>query len=501
MLEKIIDKFIKTIKNVPPPLLLTIMGLFLRLYRLDYQSFWTDEIFTYNDSNNSLNHILFSSDINTSIQPLYYSIIHFLTKFENQEIFLRLPSVIFGVLSIGLFYQIIKQWNGKNFAIIGAGLFTFSPFQIWYSQEARPYAMLMFLALLSIYFFNKLKQDRYNFYFRLGFILSTSSTVYCHSVGIAYITFILIYTYLFTPKHSWNDWFFLHVIIIFLICPSIYHMIKVPPEVRSSESWRTFNPLSIFYMIWVFGSGYSLGPSIGELHSRNILQTLLPYFKIITPIILLFSIFLILGFFKTHRNSKNNLWFLSSLYFFPLIFTILGSIFTANEFNVRYTILSFIPFIMFVTYGIFFLRLNWLRTISICIILLIFLISLNNYYYNGRYHKENNRAAGKYLSKFAYQNDLVICSAGYTERDLLHYYNGDKIITKQYPTKSLYVNPNQIENDFFNLINGREHFWLFLSRTFHSDPEGFIKIYISKYFEQKYKLKEIGVELILYKKK
>ncbi len=62
---------------------------------------------------------------------------------------LRLHAVIFGTLSIWIFYRIARFLFSERVALYSAALFAFYPLTYHYSQEARPYALLTFLTLLS----------------------------------------------------------------------------------------------------------------------------------------------------------------------------------------------------------------------------------------------------------------------------------------------------------------------------------------------------------------
>lgn len=67
------------------------------------------------------------------------------TKFFGITPFaVRLPFVILGCLSLGLFYLIAKDWVGTNRALIALSIFACSQFPILYSQLARPYAPGLF---------------------------------------------------------------------------------------------------------------------------------------------------------------------------------------------------------------------------------------------------------------------------------------------------------------------------------------------------------------------
>ena len=125
-------------------------------------------------------------------------------------------------------------------------------------------------------------------------------------------------------------------------------------------------------------------------------------------------------------------------------------------------------------------------------------LSLSNYYFKQRYHKEDNRSARQYLTSEAAPYDLVICRTNYTDKDLKHYSDRDDITIVRFPVKTIDVNADEISQALSETIAGRDRFWLFLSRTFHSDPKGYLRKYCDETFYRSLELKNSGIELILY---
>lgn len=81
----------------------------------------------------------------------------FWTKFFGLTPFVvRLPFVILGCLSLGLFYSIAKEWIGVNRALIALAIFACSEFPILYSQLARPYSPGLFFSLLFVFAWTKI---------------------------------------------------------------------------------------------------------------------------------------------------------------------------------------------------------------------------------------------------------------------------------------------------------------------------------------------------------
>jgi 4-amino-4-deoxy-L-arabinose transferase-like glycosyltransferase len=81
--------------------------------------------------------------------PLYFVAAWFTTQFGHSILLLRLPSLIAGELSIPLIYMLGVRTVGRRAALVAAALATVSPFMIYYSTEARAYAVMMLLVMGS----------------------------------------------------------------------------------------------------------------------------------------------------------------------------------------------------------------------------------------------------------------------------------------------------------------------------------------------------------------
>jgi hypothetical protein len=187
---------------------------------------------------------------------------------------------------------------------------------------------------------------------------------------------------------------------------------------------------------------------------------------------------------------------------------------TVHPFNVRYSILAFPPFLTLLAIGGVQIQNWWRRALFTALIFSISLSSLTNYFFNERYHRDDNRSASRFLSLHAAPNDLVIASAAYTAPNLRYYYQGDPLTIVGYPTHktlkddnsihpdppgALFVeNGHPIDADIEQIVAGRERVWLFLSRVFHSDPYGIISAFLDTKYERKLSASWAGTQLILY---
>lgn len=99
---------------------------------------------------------IWSSFMTDCHPPVFYWIEHFVLLFGQDENFLRIIPAMFGVLTIPAIYLTIREIFNENIAFISSLLITFSPFHIYYSQEARMYTMWLLFFLISLYIFFKL---------------------------------------------------------------------------------------------------------------------------------------------------------------------------------------------------------------------------------------------------------------------------------------------------------------------------------------------------------
>ena len=132
---------------------LTLIGLILRFYNLGWNSLWLDEASTLSFARQSLLGIWESTAGGEFNPPLFYWLEHGMLAFGESEFVLRFLPALLGVLTIPVVYLVGKEFRDRNVGIIAAALLTFSPFHIFYSQEARAYAPMLFFFSLALVFY------------------------------------------------------------------------------------------------------------------------------------------------------------------------------------------------------------------------------------------------------------------------------------------------------------------------------------------------------------
>lgn len=127
----------------------TIAAFALRAVSLERQSLWYDEGVSAYLTTLSWDELTrWTAD---DIQPpLYYYLLKlWCTAAGRSEGALRWPSVLFSTLTVPLAALLGRRMFSRRAGLLAGLFFAVSPLYIWYAQEARNYAMLMFLTLLS----------------------------------------------------------------------------------------------------------------------------------------------------------------------------------------------------------------------------------------------------------------------------------------------------------------------------------------------------------------
>ena len=160
--------------------LLVLLGLILRLpYFTD--ALFGDEVSTYVVVHgNSLSRMmqLIHSDQEVT-PPLYFLFASLTQHLGNSSDWLRLAPMIGGLASIPLTYLLGLRTVGRPAAIVGATLVCLSPFLIFYSTEARAYALSMAICLGSTLALLKALEDGRLSWWGLYALLSAAA-MYTH---------------------------------------------------------------------------------------------------------------------------------------------------------------------------------------------------------------------------------------------------------------------------------------------------------------------------------
>jgi len=137
-------------------------ALTLRLYHLNTYDLWFDELATDMFSSQNLERmtdltgkakasLILDRVKNDPHSSFYFVFIHTYSILFGGGKSLRIFSVLFSMLSLGMLYKLSRLLFDRRTSLYALLIMALNPFHLWYAQEARAYAMACFFSLLMVY--------------------------------------------------------------------------------------------------------------------------------------------------------------------------------------------------------------------------------------------------------------------------------------------------------------------------------------------------------------
>jgi mannosyltransferase len=131
-------------------LLVLVVAAGLRFYDLDRTSLWYDEAASWQQASLPF-FAMIAATAHDHYPPLHNIILHVtIAIFGDSETALRAPSALLGLASVYAIYRLGAVLWDRTTGLFAALLLTLSGFHVWYSTEARMYALLAFTATLFV---------------------------------------------------------------------------------------------------------------------------------------------------------------------------------------------------------------------------------------------------------------------------------------------------------------------------------------------------------------
>jgi mannosyltransferase len=138
----------------------TTAAAFLRFYAIGRQGFWYDEATTAWLVRATPGQMLARLPHTESTPPLYYLLAWgWVRVFGDTQAGLRSLSALAGVITVPVAFAAARELVGRRVALLAAGLVAVNPLLIWYSQEARSYALLVLATTVALWLFARARAD------------------------------------------------------------------------------------------------------------------------------------------------------------------------------------------------------------------------------------------------------------------------------------------------------------------------------------------------------
>ena len=162
--------------------IILLLAAALRLYGLTAESLWLDEGYTARRAGEPLPELVSEFRHETQSGLYYVGLNLWCVIFGRSEFALRLPSVIFGVAATWAMFLLARRLFAVTAGLYAALLMAVNPFALYYSQDARPYMLLLAASTFSLYFLLRLlrRLDKGDI---AGYLFFTAIALYTHPLA------------------------------------------------------------------------------------------------------------------------------------------------------------------------------------------------------------------------------------------------------------------------------------------------------------------------------
>jgi uncharacterized membrane protein len=468
-----------------------IVYFFLAFYHIDHQSLWVDEVITVRHSDPNAAFLAPERWV-YGRGPLHFLLLQLWARWDTSEFALRSFSVFLGGITVGLAYMMAFRLCNRRMAWMSTTLLATSPFLIWYSHEVRYVMLTITTALFAMYTFHLAlsakRLSRWLLYCG-GLILAFAASVVNIFLPVAQGLYLVcspsrrpvlwkwavcqllvfaLFLWWANDGHVWQLGGYWPKLLVQMTTGGEQLPSFEPPSIGGS---REFSVMALPYTLFAYSAGFSLGPSVRELHASRFLATLWPHALILSICTLLFGSLFLLGLAALGRQPETAM-FLASWLVVPIIGTLgISALIPSIAYNVRYAAMGLPAYFIILSAGTASFRRPIMQLAFLAAVLLINGLSLANYYYNPRYARDDARSAARYLEAEAHAGDIIVGVGNATA--LQYYYKGSVPLVSwgktTFNSQAALIDPLQ------ELSKDHEQVWLVEIRPWEADPEGMVK--------------------------
>jgi hypothetical protein len=365
-------------------IMFTVAGI-LRFYNLHLDSLWLDEIMTWDFAHYPIDVIFMirQRDFNTPLFDILQKIS--IAIFSVHDVVaIRFLAAVFGIGGVVAVFMFCKRHFGMPAATLTLAYLSTSVTDIYYSREARPYSMMFFASVLSVYFaFEMLQKAAPKAKTILFYSISVLLLSYSHYGGLLLAFWICLgvqcvsFFYRRNIKHTLAANFLVFLGYLPWLATAFRHTGEIPVWIGDqNQGFLTELDKFMFETFW--------------------------YKFALQAYVILSLLFILYKCKKSDRELLRIFFILNLMFFVPFIFTFAWLTWIAPRGILHRHIMSFAAPLVLAA-GFMVTALLNKKIIVLAAAALLFFFQLWNviygYQYYGHGHKSDLRAAAEWLSK------------------------------------------------------------------------------------------------------
>jgi mannosyltransferase len=397
--------------------------------------------------------------------PVYWLLLHGTMQVAGSSEFVaRFPSAVASILTVALAFALARRMFNCTVGLATAAFVTVNPFQIWYAQTARMYALSAALAVATtLALWTAFQRDRWQHW--VTYLLLTTAHAFEHYVAL----FVALAQGFWALLVWWRDrrrllHFVMACLGVALLC--LPWLVLVLPSIQAYYGNGDSPALGAMLVrcLRVFSLGISIQPTAA------------------TPFVVAFGLLFALGLVRAARTLPRGAGLLVLWLFLPLIGMWIASR-REPVFDERYVIVASPPFYILLGLGAAGLaqKRGW-RTVLTGLLVTLCLVgtvlSLRNYYVGPDYSKTRGwRDLAGYLDGHATEDDVLV--QNYPDPSLTYYSQG--LLPLVVLPERYGISPEQIEQRLTDLTDQYPRIWFLPYPHPAWDPTGAVGQWLERH--------------------
>lgn len=443
------------------------LAFMIRAWGLQSQSFTMDEVVELGIARQSPAAILVQPD---GLPPLYHLLLHSWLAVFGTDASARWLSVAAGVVAVWGMWRLCRHLGGPDVGMLGALLLAVSAIHVFHSQEARPYALFFLCVVLAIWLFAQARSDD-TWQSWAAFGVAALAGLYVHYY-FSLVLVALLSTVPLEPSPRRPARRMIRTFAALAVAALPWAWLALS-DARAQMGWTGvpvhLDLAGLGYTFLTLLGGYSLGPSLRELHGASPVQAALAALPWAAPLGVATAY---LGFLALAdiRGRSTALRLLIVLAVPVALCGLLGSVLGVG-YRIRYVCWGAAPLLAVLAMGAARGRARWAVASALAVLIGLQVVAVYRRQSDPRYQNEDARGAARWLASQASRSDPVFVASGYMATPLSYYVGANRELQRLPNVTSAADLP--AANDLITArVRRGEPFWLVYSRPFDGDPRG-----------------------------